>query len=196
MKVSKLIGTSAAAALLALAMGNSAIADPGNGNGPNGPRASIGVVTTCALSYDRTKLFATSYVTNQSSGNVEPFVTGSTFNGLAKNTTGNWGKQWPFDTAYGDFTGGVPYVQAINAGHVDPDTYEFIAGLDLCEIPDYVLDKVKAVNVMATIFYQDGMVQNMCGDNPDTIDVIEPDGIALTAYDIAAIRRNCPDLPY
>jgi len=181
MTMKRLIGTTATALLLAVSL-NSGPADAGNGKG-KGPRAGLAAATVCAV--DGTNLEVTSRLTNISTGNAIPDVISSTYTGLAKVTTGNWGRQQFFDMANGDFTGLVF------------DTQDIHATLDLCELKNLgILEIAKAVNVMATINYdRDGggdpkQIDNMCSDDPAT-DVVEPDGIGLTNAIVATIEAGC-----
>ena len=178
MNISKLIGTSAVAALLTVGM--AAHAAPGNGKGE---RASLYAPTVCAV--EGTNLEVITRLHNTSSGNAIPDVVSTTYVGLAKVGKGNWGNQQPFDMAAGDFVGLVF------------DYAESHASLDLCQLKDLgILDYSKAVNVMATINYDRDSggdpksISNMCSDDLTT-DVVEPDGIALTGAMIAAIEAGC-----
>jgi hypothetical protein len=105
-------------------------------------------------------------------------VTTWSVNAKAKTKRGNWDDQTMFDS---------------KAGGPQGDLSDINIPFDLCKLPN----GAKAVNAAAMITYDIDSggdlrtIENMCSDDPNTRDVIEPAGIKLSPADIEAIYTLC-----
>jgi len=154
-----------------------------------GPRASVKVVTVCSL--DGTDLNVELRVRDVTSGNATPLVSA-----------------WNVDASY--LERGVPgnqYQTLASAGESGlqlavPVT--ILSSFSLCAESGGIrpeLDDARTLNGLSSVTYgkDDGAggvadertVSNRCSDDPETEDVIEPNGIPLSVADVAAIDAAC-----
>ena len=165
----KTIGIAASAALMAsLAASGSALAAPGNGNGPNkqGPQGSIGVMNTCEVDdsniYD-VLLIVTTTITDKSSGDGVATIIqdGFTVQAMQK-----FGGRYLFEV--GDAQMSTPTLP-------EDGSVEFQSTIHLCQdgVEFEGLDPLaKAANAETTVMIDDGhKVEgwiSRCIDDPDT----------------------------
>jgi hypothetical protein len=58
-----------------------------------------------------------------------------------------------------------------------------------------IVGSSKGLNAMAKTTYGNGTVVNMCSDDLNTLDVVEPSGIKLSFNDLNDITNACKSLP-
>lgn len=151
-----------------------------------GPRASVDVVTVCALNKANATFDVELRVSDKTSGSATPIVTAYSISALAKTQTGNWESQEAF--AVINKSG---LTQAVPA--TIKESFSLCSGGAINEI----VGRSKGLNAMATTTYmadetgESRTVMNMCSDDPATLDVIEPAGIKLTGNDLNDISNAC-----
>jgi hypothetical protein len=167
-------------ALAAVAVGG-AQAQSGN---KQGPRASVSVATVCSLNKAvPPTLDVELRVRDKSSGTAKAEVRQWSIAALAKTDSGKWSSLDQF--AYASATP--------SPAPAAPTTIK--QSFSLCSLPD----GTKGLNAMATVVYglqggagENRTVMNMCSDDPETLDVVEPSGIKLSFNDLNDIAALCP----
>ena len=164
------------------------LAAQAGGNG-KGPRASVSVDTVCSLNKNNATFNVELRVRDKSSGTASASVNAYDITALAKVATGNWENQkalTPSISASG-------LVLPVPPGGVLQIPVLFSLCKDKAIDPDVA--QAKGLNAAAKTTYNDGTVFNMCSDDPNTLDVVEPSGIKLTANDINDIDNACKAMP-
>lgn len=191
-----LVVTPAVLAALAACGGGSGEGLDANGQalaaGGLGPRASVSVATVCSLDKTTANFSVELRVKDKTSGSAVPVVTEYSIAALAKTDAGNWSNQTKFSEVREQFAS--PY---------RPVPTTISASFSLCtgkDINPTIFD-AKGLNAMASTTYASSngsdprTVMNMCSDDLDTLDVVEPAGIKLTANDINDISNACKAKP-
>lgn len=176
--------------LLALAAVAVSGAQAQSGN-KQGPRTSVSVDTVCSLNKVNATFNVELRVRDKSSKLLGATVSGYEVSPLAKVATGNWkgDNQMVFTTPVK--VDGVP--QTVPPGSM----ITIPASFSLCENKDInpIVGGSKGLNASSKTTYNDGTVMNMCSDDLNTLDVVEPAGIKLSASDINDIANVCKSLP-
>jgi len=159
--------TVAVAGVLALMLAGQVSAQPPEGKGKQGPRASLLSSTACALDYDTAELVITTTLTNKSSGDTIP----ETRDGGEIKATYK-----PADKR-GNMVKEFPEIFSIPAGVEIPDQAAFEAKFTLCDngLPRQEVQDARELNGKSTVKYgiSEGVeepreVMNRCTDDPDT----------------------------
>lgn len=162
--------------------------------GKMGPRAGASAATVCAI--EGSDFTVEIRVRDKTSGDAIPQVTAWSIDALAKTGTGNWDNQEKFaDSSLGGLSLAMPAT-------IGPERFSLCVNAGGYYIIDPVIAAAKGLNAMAATTYgrlnQDKLVvedqrtiMNMCSDDPETLDVVEPSGIKLTPEDIELIAAAC-----
>ena len=167
-------------ALAAVAVGG-AQAQSGN---KQGPRSSVSVDTVCSLNKANATFNVELRVRDKSSKSLGATVSAYEVSALAKVAAGNWDNQQVFATL-----GQTGTNVAVPAGGMVTIPVSFSLCTDKNINP--IVDGSKGLNASAKTSYGSGTVMNMCSDDPNTVDVVEPSGIKLSFNDINDIINTC-----
>jgi hypothetical protein len=156
-------------------------------SGKQGPRASVSVATVCSLNKAvPPTLDVELRVRDKSSGTAKAEVRQWSISALAKTDSGKWSALDQFAQAGETLSPGTA---------VPPTGLSIKRSFPLCSLPD----NTRGLNAMATVVYglqggggESRTVMNMCSDDPETFDVIEPSGVKLSANDLNDIAMLCP----
>jgi len=170
-------------ALAAVAVGG-AQAQAGN---KQGPRSSVSVDTVCSLDKIKATFNVELRVRDRSSNNLGATVTAYEVTPLAKVGPGNWDNQQVFAPA----VGATGTALSIASGGMITITRDLSFSLCTDKNINPIVGSSKGLNAMAKTTYGNGTVVNMCSDDPNTLDVVEPSGIKLSFNDINDITNAC-----
>jgi len=168
-----------------------------------GPRASVSAATVCAI--DGSDFIVEIRVRDRTSGEAIPRVAAWSVDALAKTGRGNWDNQEKFaGTSLSGLSLPVPTT-------IGPVSFSLCVLQPPSGVYQYyainpLVEEAKGLNAMAATTYgrlnQDTWavedqrtIMNMCSDDPETLDVVEPSGIKLTPQDIELIAAACAALP-
>ena len=196
------LGASFFAVFLALGAGQASANPPDHANNM-GPRASVSAATVCAI--DGSDFTVEIRVYDKTSGDAIARVTEWSIDALAKIGPGNWDNQEKFAGA--SMSGlSLPVPTTIGPVSFSLCVLQPPSGAYQYYAINPVVEEAKGLNAMAATTYgrlnQDTWVvedqrtiMNMCSDDTETLDVVEPSGIKLTSQDIELIAAACAALP-
>lgn len=170
--------------VLALAAVAASGAQAQSGN-KQGPRSSVSVDTVCSLNKANATFNVELRVRDKSSKVLGATVSAYEVSALAKVQAGNWDNQYLLETKGNNVTP----VTVPPGGMVTIPVSFSLCTLDKNLNP--IVGSAKGLNAMAKTTYGNGTVLNMCSDDPNTLDVVEPSGIKLSANDINDLTNTC-----
>ena len=171
-------------ALAAVAVGG-AQAQSGN---KQGPRSSVSVDTVCSLNKANATFNVELRVRDKSSKSLGATVSAYEVSALAKVAAGNWDGQELLETK--GQTG-------ISLAVAPAGMITIPVSFSLCKdgTINPIVGSSKGLNAMAKTTYGNGTVVNMCSDDLNTLDVVEPSGVKLSFNDLNDITNACKSLP-
>jgi len=165
-----------------------------------GPAGSFGFEAVCDTTDTGTggTMDVTIFLDDISSGIGVPTVNTWHVDGMAKVKSKKWTDQVVFDQA--DGTGAEVESADFSTGH----DFRIDVELDLCKLQGVIAglspgESLKAINALVEVEYDRGndttrTTNFRCGDDPETLDVVEPDGIMITPT-ILGFLDDCPIVP-
>ncbi len=175
------------------------LAGPADAAGKKGPRASVAAATVCDVV--GSDLTVEIRARDKTSGDAVAVVSAWSIDALAKDDVGNWGNQAIIGNASASGLS-TPVPTTIGPVAFSLCVADGLGGF----VINPVVEGAKALNAMADTTYgrlnldtlaveDQRTIMNMCSDDPETVDVVEPSGIKLSDADIADIAAACLLLP-